>query len=412
MRVLIATEHASVVGGVETYLRTLLPALVDSGHELVLFTLHPDTPGTPSIRDGYRSITHQCSSTSSLASCLEMLERWKPDVCYLHGLTDPAIEEALLDRFRVLFFFHNYQGTCISGTKRFGWPRPRPCSRRFGAACLSLYLPRRCGGTNPRTMWRLFRKQLRHNRLLRRYPRIAAGSRRMGEELERHGVDPKRISLLKLFPPDQAPDASPPAPRPFTDRLLVLGRLTELKGTHLLLRALPKIQDRLGRQLELVIAGDGADRPRLERMAAKGNLSVRFTGWIDSSARIELMRNSDLLVLPGTWPEPFGLVGIEAGCVGLPSVAFDLGGIPDWCRSGVSGILASGSIPRVANLVDAVVEAMSDPVQHQSLREGAWRIAKEYDLGNHLRQLEVEFEQLQRSAADLSPQISGSSLLP
>jgi glycosyltransferase involved in cell wall biosynthesis len=45
-------------------------------------------------------------------------------------------------------------------------------------------------------------------------------------------------------------------------------------------------------------------------------------------------------VVPSRWPEPFGMVGIEAMARGRPVVGFSVGGIPDWLEHEVTGLLA------------------------------------------------------------------------
>ena len=45
------------------------------------------------------------------------LRAWRPDVVYMHGVADVALERALLDVAPSVLFAHSYYGTCISGTK-------------------------------------------------------------------------------------------------------------------------------------------------------------------------------------------------------------------------------------------------------------------------------------------------------
>src|SRR5262249_11398143 len=100
---------------------------------------------------------------------------------------------------------------------------------------------------------------------------------------------------------------------------------------------------------------------------------------------------------------PFGLVGIEAGCVGLPSVAFDVGGIGDWLEGSVTGEWANpGSLTSRA-LAGGIVRALSNAEHHQRLREGAWTRAGRFTKENHLDKLEMVFQELEtdRSAGSL-----------
>ena len=46
-----------------------------------------------------------------------------------------------------------------------------------------------------------------------------------------------------------------------------------------------------------------------------------------------------MVVVPSTWPEPFGMVGIEAMAYGKPVIAFDVGGISEWLKDGETGFL-------------------------------------------------------------------------
>jgi glycosyltransferase involved in cell wall biosynthesis len=99
-----------------------------------------------------------------------------------------------------------------------------------------------------------------------------------------------------------------------------------------------------------------------------------------------ILRHADLLAMPSLWPEPFGLLGVEAGCFGVPSVGYSHGGIPDWLVEGKSGTLAP-SPPTVEELAEAIIRAVGDPVQYEQMRRGAWEMAKRFNVEDHMRRL-------------------------
>jgi glycosyltransferase involved in cell wall biosynthesis len=101
-----------------------------------------------------------------------------------------------------------------------------------------------------------------------------------------------------------------------------------------------------------------------------------------------LFRTSDLLAVPSLWPEPFGLAGIEAQCVGLPAVGFAVGGIPDWLIDGVTGSLASGDPPTPGGLAAAIVSVLGDWDAYGALAQAAWQRGRERSMQAHLRVLE------------------------
>ncbi|QRN95956.1 glycosyltransferase family 4 protein [Archangium violaceum] len=381
-RILFVTRHRAVVGGVETHLRTLLPLLQSRGFSPGLLFEHDATPGQARIDEGL-GIPVWSLAALGRQGVLDAVAVWRPARVYQHGVQDLDLEEALLERYPALLFLHAYYGTCISGMKRHAFPRPVPCQRVLGPGCLVHYLPRRCGGRSPLTAVREYHYQQRRLALARRYGTVLVGSRAMREEYLRHGLSESQVVRLTLFG-DSLPDAEPPAPRPFSGQVLMVGRLTELKGGVELVRALPRARAALGRELELVVAGDGPELPRMRAEAESRRVLVRFTGWVDRAERERLMRQADLLAVPSVWPEPFGVVGAEAGGVGLPSVAFAVGGIPDWCEPGVSGELAPGEPPTPEGLADAIVRALADADHHARLREGAWRMSRHFSTDTHL----------------------------
>jgi glycosyltransferase involved in cell wall biosynthesis len=134
--------------------------------------------------------------------------------------------------------------------------------------------------------------------------------------------------------------------------------------------------------------------------AARLGVSTEILGWIDSPRREAEMRRADVLLMPSLWPEPFGLVGIEAGCVGLPTVAFAGGGVPDWLTSGSNGEAAPGDFPTVEGLADALTRALADDAHWQRLRVGAWQASGSFNLNRHRDALLTQLGQVSRRSAD------------
>lgn len=395
MRIALVNLNRARVGGAETYLETVLPALAALGHEVALWCETDAPAGAPQIRLPERAPAW-CAGESRLAPALAALQAWRPDVIYVHSVSGPRLEARIIAAAPAVLFDHGYYGTCISGNKMFAAPNPRPCARRFGWQCLLHYYPHRCGGLNPVRMWTEYQRQAARLGLMRRYAAILTASDHMRAELLRHGFAPERVHAVRLpiapglrgaaletDPRQPGPDARRAA------RLLFVGRMTRLKGGPMMLDALVPAAAALNRPLEVAFVGDGPDRPRWEDKARRvrhsaADVRIDFTGWLDSARLGQLLRESDLLVMPSTWPEPFGLVGPEAGSHGLPAAAFAVGGIPEWLSDGVNGHLAPGDPPTAAGLARAIVACLDDPAEYARLRRGALEMARRFELDTHL----------------------------
>lgn len=389
MRILIAVDNRFLMGGAEHHVRALIPGLQAHRHHVGLLYERPGTPGEPTIDAGLDRVPCWWSGGKAVSALLHELRTWGPDVVYIHGLADPALEAALLDQFPAVLCAHNYYGTCISGNKHRTGSGPNGCTRRLGVACLALYLPCRCGGRNPGTMWREYRRQWRRHAALARYRMVLVASRHMQAEYARHGVDPCRLHRVPHFPATARPQPEPPSPRVRSGRVLLTGRLTRLKGGHVLVEALA----RLGPSWSLVVAGSGPELGTLQALACRRRLAAAFLGQLDDAGLERQRRAADLLAVPSLWPEPFGIVGIEAGCVGLPAVGFLSGGIGEWLAPGETGEAAPPDRPTADALAEAITRAVADPAHYQRLRLGAWRMAQRFTVERHLEQLEPLLEQ-------------------
>jgi glycosyltransferase involved in cell wall biosynthesis len=408
VKIALVSGNARVVGGIETYLRTVVPALRARGHRLAMFHETADPEDRPWITED-PGIPRFCAGTLGAGDWLACMREWAPDIVFNHGLGDIRLEGSAGRIAPEVYFAHGYFGTCISGAKVHRWPAPAPCSRRFGAACLGLYLPRRCGGLSPATMWREYRNSAERLTAIRRCRALVVTSGHMAEEYRRHGLgDRVQIVHLPVLPPSAGAGDLPLEPSGAI-RLLFMGRMESLKGGRLLLDALPMVRAQSGRPVELCMAGDGPDRALWSRRAEEitrhhGGIRCTFAGWVEPMERDRLLRGSHLLVVPSIWPEPFGQVGLEAGHFGVPSAAFAVGGIPDWLHDGVNGHLAPADPPTAPGLAGAIGRCLSDPVSYAGLRTGARKVAGLFTLDRHLVGLERAFAAARvRTSAAPSP---------
>ena len=148
-------------------------------------------------------------------------------------------------------------------------------------------------------------------------------------------------------------------PIPVTHRMVCVGRLSEEKGQLLLLGA-ASLLARKGKNLELVLAGDGDMRPELESQILQHNLQgqVRITGWISSAQVREEILAARALVLP-SFAEGLPVVIMEAMALRRPVLATYVGGIPELVRPGVDGWLFPAG--DVEALVATLEELLATP---------------------------------------------------
>ena len=172
--------------------------------------------------------------------------------------------------------------------------------------------------------------------------RVIANSRACRDYWVGAGLRPERVEVVyNAVPPLEAAPldlgAHWPAARGASCVVGCVGRLVELKGQHVLLRAFARfLVARPGAVLLLV--GDGPERAALERLAGELGIagSVVFTGF-ETRAK-EITAALDMLVLPSRY-DALGRVLLEAMALGVPVIGADRGGIPEVIDHEANGLL-------------------------------------------------------------------------
>jgi glycosyltransferase involved in cell wall biosynthesis len=136
--------------------------------------------------------------------------------------------------------------------------------------------------------------------------------------------------------------------------LVFVGRISPEKGLD---RAI-EIAKRTGMELKIAAKVDATDRDYFETVIKPllRHRLVEFIGEVGEAEKDELLGNAYALIFPVNWPEPFGLVMIEAMACGTPVLAWRNGSIPEIVDHGVSGFIFDGmregvrAVERVAQL--------------------------------------------------------------
>jgi glycosyltransferase involved in cell wall biosynthesis len=383
MRIAVLSAQRGVVGGVETYLRWLLPELREKGHRLALGYRYEAADPALAIDRGVELDAEFVTTESGRGA----LERFAPDVVYAQSFHDAELEVRLTERFKVVFFAHDYYGTCATGLKRFVRPELQVCDRPFGVGCVPLNYLRGCGFVRPDRLYRGVRNGFMRQSVLRQAKTVVVASKHLRETVRAQGVPLDRVAIVPYPTLAFSPTSLEPSARELTGRVLFLGRVVENKGLDHAITACEIAGRKLGRRLTLDVGGAGPHEEHCRGLASKTRVDVHFHGWIDDQRKQQLFEGADALVVPSLWPEPFGLVGIEAACFGVPSVGYAVGGMTDWLRPGVTGQSPPNGAFRVEELADALVQLLAEPQKHHALRVGAWRMAHEFSAEKHLSAL-------------------------
>lgn len=154
------------------------------------------------------------------------------------------------------------------------------------------------------------------------------------------GIDTARFSML------------PPRNRQGPVRLGLIGRINDAyKGIVHAVRALRLLHGR-GIEAELHVTGKPEDSP----LSLPG---VVFRGWFDKNSIRDFYRSIDICLIPSVWPEPFGIVALEAMCSGRPVIASRVAGLMEIITDTETGLLVA---PQSAvEIADAVERYLGDP---------------------------------------------------
>lgn len=159
------------------------------------------------------------------------------------------------------------------------------------------------------------------------------------------------------------------------DYAIFLGRISKEKRPD---RAI-EIARRAGLKIKIGAKIDKSDRnyyDEIRNMLAEPH--VEFLGEVNEAQKQELLANAKVLLFPIDWPEPFGIVMIEAMACGTPVVAFDHGSVNEVIDNGRTGFVVR-SIDEAIDATRRIDEISRTECRHVfNERFEATRMAREY----------------------------------
>jgi glycosyltransferase involved in cell wall biosynthesis len=192
------------------------------------------------------------------------------------------------------------------------------------------------------------------------------------------------LSVIPYFC-ELAPLAEP-RPLPRAPMISFVGRVTKYKGADLFVEILSKLPQRVRGQM----VGDMNARNRawLKGLAREHGVADRLIlrEWVDRTKIRSVFEETSVFVFPSIWPETLGIVGLEALATGVPVVAFEVGGVPEWLIPEKTGKIAR--LKDAADAGQAIRELIDNPSLQQEMgRNGLALIAERFSIDLHVAQL-------------------------
>jgi glycogen synthase len=363
-------------GGYELVCRDVVSRWNAEGHEVTVLTSNLNVPGScasESRRDvrrdlhvtlsegklSYPSVANrrrfELANQSALGQALETINPEVVSVWHMLGMSSALLTTLTRSGIPMVCVVGDEWPRYLIETDQWmrlwkHWPRLWPtvervsgvptCVPELGRAAsfcfASQYLRRRCEESSPWT-----------------FPRST---------VIYHGIDTESFPINRR------------APVPWSWRLMTAGRLDPRKGFASAISALQYLPEEA--HLGVFSSVDDAYRLQLEQVALELGVSHRVTFGVRD--RLGLRREyleADAFIFPSEWPEPFGLVPIEAMACGTPVLASGTGGSGEFLVEGRSCLRFEPGDPQ--SLAASIGRLAESPELRGQLRKTGWALAEE-----------------------------------
>ncbi len=363
MKILIYNDKTGVRGGTETYVNSIKKALENRDYTVDRLTIdvrdysqfgNSRFPIFHKFRDGlfYKKNVGE--------AILKKIEEFKPDLIHINNnayFTTTILQVANRCNIPALQTIHDYR-----------------------------LIPK--AGENALARWI---KKIRLNIVKKRTTHFIAPSYKFEKILKEHGVGnttyiPHYIELDK-WETDQEYTRK--------KQILYIGRLEVVKGIFVLFDAWKQIAAEFP-EYQLLFIGEGGESDNLAKAIKENELGrqTKLLPFKPQAVIKEYLYSSALIVVPSAYREMFGLIGLEAFACGIPVIASDVAGIPEWCIHEKTGLLTK--MEDVEELAAAMKRLLNNPQLADELKKNAHVfLHQEHDKAKALDILAGVYESLQ-----------------
>jgi len=379
MHILWINNKASFGGGAEQYIYNTVKHLNDKGIKSSLL-YDPNIEVQSEFLDVFKG-------SFPLVCAKEQINNIAPDVVYIHQLHDyDTYKEILETNTKKIRFYHDHKLFCLREHK-YTTLGKKTCQCKTGLNCYGClgFIHKTQNGFKIASLAKLKRIQ-KLNSLLDGF---IVASKYMKEHLKLHNFNEEKITVNPLYANDNVQYKTNVN---FTKSktLLYVGQLLTGKGIDTLIKAMSQINT----DYSLRIVGSGKQEAWLKQYAKKLHIQnrVEFVGNVKHEDLVSYYQDAYCLIVPSRAPETFNLTGIEALKAGLPVIAADVGGIKEWLRHDVNGLLFE---PNNADDLSTKMNVLiSNPVQHQNFCFNAFKsMIYDFNSKTHINSLIETFNQ-------------------
>lgn len=336
-------EHV-VRGGANQVIERERELLSDAGH---VVSTHMERTEDYVHRASVRRASAVMWNAGAYGTVSRIVASRRPDVVHLHTpfpfMSPSVIDAAAKHGVPVVMTSHSYRLACIKGTlERDG----SPCRQCIGSRTRLPAVVNRCyqdSLTNSLGMALSSSVHRVRGTFRRKVAKHLALTPYLRDVLIADGIDPAKIIVHPNFVPDPGSDNGP------RSGLVFVGRLVPEKG----IATLAEAWSLLGSSApELTIIGSG---PEIAQFDRDPGANVRVLGEIANNRVFDIVRRSEALVFPSTWPEGLGVAWIEALAVATPVIYSDVGNFSDLLDEIDAGMrFRSGDASSLAGAVRAL----------------------------------------------------------
>lgn len=184
------------------------------------------------------------------------------------------------------------------------------------------------------------------------------------------------------------------------DRVVYLGRLVRYKHVDTLIRAAKLVQERMkGRDVKLVIIGEGEERRKLEKLAEKLRCNCEFLGFVSEKRKIRELKRAKIFCSLSSI-EGFGISLLEAFASGTAAVVRDLPCYREFAPKNCAIFLSNKEADDPKIVAEKIIKLLTDKHLAKKYAESARKLAKHYDWDKIASYIEKIYERAARSAGE------------